>query len=126
MGTLYAGRSGRTFCLCGEDAEKVLLWKLLSLVLPVSGCYKNSFRGWGCDHRYRAVCVDLGTSCRRWYKLMSVPKKKQTVICGEFCLKVHTEVLKLLFGVVSDNRETSTSLRHAETFSVGLRCQFPS
>lgn len=73
-----------------------------------------------------SLYVALGTSCRRWYKLVSVPKKKKIGICGEFCLKVHTEVLKLQFGVVSDNRETSTSLRHAETFSVGLRCQFPS
>jgi len=37
---------------------------------------------------------------------MSVQKKK-TEICRGFRLKVCTEVLKLLFGVVIDNQENS-------------------
>lgn len=38
-----------------------------------------------------------------------VRTKKKTETCMGFCLKVYTEVLKLLFGVVIDNRENSMS-----------------
>lgn len=38
-----------------------------------------------------------------------VEQKGKTETCGGFCLKVCTEVLKLLFGVVIDNQENSMS-----------------
>lgn len=38
-----------------------------------------------------------------------VRTKKKTETCSGFCLKVYTEVLKLLFGVVIDNQENSES-----------------
>lgn len=38
-----------------------------------------------------------------------VRTKKKTETCSGFCLKVYTEVLELLFGVVIDNQENSVS-----------------
>lgn len=38
-----------------------------------------------------------------------VRTKKKTGTCSGFSLKVYTEVLKLLFGVVIDNQENSMS-----------------